>query len=170
MSITFRCEHCRKSVNAPDEAAGRRGKCPHCGGSSYIPLPKSQVEEEIPLAEEDEDEERRMREEIRSLIHQDPAIVMEEKDAAQPAVPLEHKPDLRSEDLYHFVVNFCMDMFKGNLDRTKVPLTELKKFKYTAISAVEDFQNGKAHERVLDVIPKKVLQGFLNTLKEQLKS
>ncbi len=31
MAIKFECGSCGKTITAPDKAAGRRGKCPHCG-------------------------------------------------------------------------------------------------------------------------------------------
>jgi len=37
MTIKFHCEHCRRLVQAPDSAGGRRGTCPHCQGSNFIP-------------------------------------------------------------------------------------------------------------------------------------
>ena len=167
MSITFRCEHCRKTVNAPDTAAGQRGKCPYCGGSSYIPLPRGADEEDIPLAPLNEEEERQYEARVRALIHQDPAI-LDESRQAEPATPLEYKSDLKSGDLHHHVVNYCMDMFKGNLDRARVYANELKKFKHTALAAVEDFRTGKVVEQTLDLVPRKLLQGFLSGLKDQL--
>jgi len=168
MTIKFRCEHCRKTVNAPDSAAGQRGKCPYCGNTSYIPLPESDVDE-IPLAPIDDKEERERQAKVQSLLHHDPAI-MEEPDAATPHVPLEHKEDLTSEDLHHYVVNYCMDMFKGNLDRARRHAQQLKNFRHTAIAAVEDFEAGRNVEQTLDLIPRKVLQGFLKGLKDELKA
>ena len=87
-----------------------------------------------------------------------------------PETPLEHKEDLRSEDLHHLVVNFCMDRFNGNVERADETIRKLKQFKFTAIEAVEDFESGKTLEPVLDVIPKKLMQGFIKDLKENLKS
>lgn len=167
MSITFRCEQCRKDVKAPDAAAGKRGKCPHCGHSSYIPMPSTE-NEEIPLAPIDEEEGGRggksesFQEMDRTLLH--------EMSGAGTEVPLDHREDLGSEDLHHFVVNYCLDMFKGDLERAAQHAQKMKTFKYTAIQAVEDFEKNNVTEMVLDVIPKKVLNGFLLDLKERLSS
>ncbi len=166
MTITFRCEKCRKTVEAPNSAVGRRGKCPYCGATSYIPSPVKE-EDVIPLAPVDETEERQMQQEIASLLEQERELLHDL--GGSPEEPLEHKEDLRSEDLQHFVVNYCMDMFHGNLDRATQHIAKLKKFKFTAMEAVEDFQTGKAAENVLATIPKKVLQGFLKDLRDQLK-
>lgn len=67
MSITFRCEHCDKQIEAPDSAGGKRGKCPYCHQSNYIPRPVSE-DELVPLAPIDEDQERRQQEEIDRLM------------------------------------------------------------------------------------------------------
>jgi len=166
MSITFRCEKCRKNVQAPDSAAGKRGKCPHCGQSSYIP--KAVADEDlIPLAPIDEAEEQARKKEIDSLLAVDRQLLHE--TGSWPDVPLEHKEDLSSADLHHFVVNYCMDVFDGNLERAQLHVRKMKMLKYTAIEAVEDFQTKKAKEPTLDRIPSRVLEGLLKDLKAKLK-
>lgn len=57
MSIELHCEHCGKLVRAPDEAAGKRGVCPACHQSVYIPTPADRLEP-LDLAPVDKDEER----------------------------------------------------------------------------------------------------------------
>ena len=37
MAITATCSACGRSVSAPDAAAGRKARCPHCGGVVDIP-------------------------------------------------------------------------------------------------------------------------------------
>jgi len=37
MTIRFRCEKCSKIVKAPDNLAGKMGKCPGCGVTVHIP-------------------------------------------------------------------------------------------------------------------------------------
>src|SRR5262245_53414584 len=64
MPVEFHCEHCSKLVKAPSEAAGRKGKCPHCGGVCYIPMPADEIEE-LPLAPLDESDERRRQREMK---------------------------------------------------------------------------------------------------------
>ena len=54
MPIELHCVHCNKLVRAPDNAAGRRAKCPYCHGEVYVPTPPEQIEE-LDLAPEDED-------------------------------------------------------------------------------------------------------------------
>ncbi len=37
MSIDFPCRNCGSTIRCGDEAAGRKAKCPHCGGVSVVP-------------------------------------------------------------------------------------------------------------------------------------
>lgn len=36
--ITTRCDNCEKPINAPDDQAGQKVKCPHCGDINLLPL------------------------------------------------------------------------------------------------------------------------------------
>lgn len=58
MAIEFHCPLCNLLIKAPDEAGGKKGRCPHCKGVCYIPMPPDQVGE-YDLAPLDPDEERR---------------------------------------------------------------------------------------------------------------
>jgi len=166
MSIQFQCEHCHKDVTAPDEAAGKRGTCPFCGQSNYVPLPLGE-EDLIPLALEDEEEERRRRQEIQTLLRQERELLAEMK--GQPPVPLDQRENLAGVDLHHFVVNYCLDLADGKLDRAETHAAGLRKFGPTGRASVEDFISGKTSEPALKNIPPPVLQGFLRQLKARLR-
>jgi len=165
MSITFRCEHCHKDVQAPDGSGGKRGRCPHCGKSSYIPSPIAE-EDVLSLAPLDEQEERQRQEHTRALIEQERELL---SDTAAPQVPLEHKDNLASEDLHHFVVNYCLDVVAGKLDRAEQHVAQLHRFPRVAPKAVDDFLSGDVLEPALDSIPSGVLKGFLEQLREKLE-
>lgn len=57
MPIELHCDHCGKLVRAPDDAAGKRGVCPSCHQSVYIPTPSGQLEP-LPIEPVDSDAER----------------------------------------------------------------------------------------------------------------
>jgi len=164
MSIKFRCESCHKTVEAPDSAAGKRGRCPYCGHSCYIASPMS--EDIIPLAVGG-DEESPGKDETQELTALDRELLSEM--GRDPSIPLEERDDLSSEDLHHLVVNYCLDMFNGNLARAEGTAEQLGKFKFTARQAVEDFRLGKADEDALKVLPPKVRKGFLEALAAKMK-
>lgn len=163
MPITFQCEHCRKQVKAPDGAGGKRGKCPHCGQSNYIPMPTTDDDDGIPLAKIDTEEEKRRREEEQALLEQERELIAETAPPQGP--PLEQREDLTSEDLHHFVVNYCLDMAAGKLDRAETHIEQLKKHSQLGVTAVDDFLKGEVTEPALGDIPAPVLQGFLKQLR-----
>jgi hypothetical protein len=167
MTITFSCEHCGKKVEAPDSAGGKRGRCPYCKQSCYIPSPVSE-EELYDFAPEDEELEQRRRREKETLREQDEALLAEMGGEAPAPVPLGQREDLKPEDLHHLVINYCLDMSSSNLERAELHINKLKDFRPTAVQAVDDFLTGKALEPVLDQIPTKVLQGFLKELRKAL--
>ena len=166
MPITFRCQYCRKTVKAPDSAAGKRGKCPHCGQTSYVPSPISDGEV-LELAPLDEQEERRRQEVIARLLEQERDLLFE-TGGPDSATPLEGRQDLTSEELHHFVVNYCLCMSGSKLPQARLEAQKLRKFGFLARQAVEDFLTGKAMEPALDAIPTRVLQGFLKQLQGEL--
>ena len=165
MSISFECEHCRKEVQAPDEAAGKRGKCPFCGHSNYIPAPVKE-EEILDLAPEDEAEERRRQEEIRRLREQEKALL--EADQEKP-LPLDQKEVVTSDDLQHFVVNYCLDAFASRLERLRTNVLGLRKYQAAGLQAIEDFLSDRVSEPALKNIPPRVLKSFLHQLRDQVK-
>ena len=165
MAITFRCERCHKQITGPDSVGGKRGKCPYCGHSTYIPSPVSD-EDMLDLAPIDEETERERQATIAKLRAQERDLIAE-TGGAEP-VPLEHRDELSAADLHHFVVNYCLDMAAGNLERAAGHAGELKKFEKLGIEAVKDFQSGEVSEPALTGIPAPVVQGFLKRLAEEL--
>ena len=166
MTISFDCENCRKEVKAPDEAAGRRGKCPFCGHSNYIPAPVAE-EEVLDLLPEDEEAERRRQAEIRRLLEMEKVLL--EASAEKPAVPLDQRDVVTSDDVHHIVVNYCLDTFGSKLGRLRTHVVQLRKYKGAGQRAVEDFLSGKVNEPALKPIPPRTLQAFLLQLREELK-
>ena len=164
MTIKFHCERCSKEVKAPEEAGGKRGKCPYCGMSNYIPLPVSE-DELLPLAPLDEEEEKQRQKEVEELLRQERELLAESKD--QPGQSPEQRLD--GEDVSHYVVNYCLDMFSGNLKRAELHIDSLKKSGPSGFQTVADFLNGSVKEDALKKIPPRVLQGFLVQLREQVK-
>lgn len=167
--VQFICEHCRREVSAPDEAGGKRGKCSYCKQSSYIPMPKSDEDGEIALAPVDDEVDPQQREELAALKAMEKLILEEDAAAPPPAVPVEHRDDVRAEDVSHHVVNYCLDMASSNLARAATHVARLKGFGYAGIEAADDFLSGKVLEPSLDTIPVKVLHGFLEQLKSSIR-
>lgn len=165
MSITFQCEHCHKEVKAPDGAGGKRGKCPHCQQSCYIPAPVSD-DELYDIAPLDEEGERQREEELRRIREQEKELLAEDKEA--PSEPLDQRDDVAAEDLHHLVVNYCLDLASSKLPHAATHAKKLRGFGAAGIQAVDDFLGGGVTEPALDNIPAPVREGFLKQLREQL--
>ena len=168
MPIEFHCEHCGKLIKAPDESAGRRGKCPYCQQSNYIPQPVDESELP-PLEPEDEGYEKHRREEVERLLRLE-RDVQAERDGEAPGPPLEQRDDVAPEDVHHFVVNFCVALADGKLEKADQHARKLRRFRGVAEEAVLDFQNGKVEEPALNAIPPRVLKGMLKELQDRLKA
>jgi hypothetical protein len=52
MSISCVCPGCGKQLKAADSAAGKKAKCPDCGGAVPIPVPKRPVKKAAPVDDE----------------------------------------------------------------------------------------------------------------------
>lgn len=167
MPIEFDCEHCGKKIKAPDEASGRRGKCPFCQNSVYIPAPVSD-EDLLDLEPEDPEFEQRRKQRIQELLDAERDLLAEAPDHDAVAVPLDQRENLSSEDLQHLVVNYCLDMSASQLQRAEKHAQQLAKFGPLGRAAVEDFQKGEIDEPALNDIPEPLLEAFLKRLADQI--
>ncbi len=179
MGIKFRCENCHKTVEAPDSAGGKRGKCPYCGRDTYVP--SSVAEEEIlPIKPLNEAEEEQRSEQIHTLLEQERDLLAEiggQPEQPTPQEPADRQADsgkaaggqTAGEDKHRLVVNYCLNMANSDLKGAQGRLAELARQGQAAQQAVEDFISGKVLEPTLDIIPRGVLKGFLKKLQDELK-
>ncbi len=161
MSIKFSCEHCGKQVEAPDSVGGRRGKCPYCKGSNYIPAPVTddEIYDLSPEAAPDGDT---------ALREQDKDLLAEMGGGDASAAPLADREDLTADDVMHLVVNYCLDIAASHLERAETHVSDLRKAPGPAREAISSLANGQTLEPALDSIPARVLQGLLQQLKSSL--
>ena len=167
MSITFRCEHCHRDVTAPDDAGGRRGKCPFCQKSTYIPAPVAE-DDILPLAPIDEEEERHRKAEADELWKQDLAL-LDSSDDGSTEPPLEQRQDLTPEDLAHFAINYCLDMADSNIERAKTYVAKLEQFGSLGRQAVDSLLTDEMLDPALSSLPEQLARGFLRQLRDNLK-
>jgi phage FluMu protein Com len=174
MSIELHCPQCQKLIRAPDEAGGRRGKCPYCKNSVYIPTPSDEVEE-IALAPLDEDEERRAKEERRdSLRHY--AAVDKAKDSKLPAGeaaasadgPPPVSPVGEVVDVAVETETYIFAMRDSKLEAAEAAATRLKRVGPRA----RDYVQGLLVDEMppqYENVPAPVVQGFLKALLSRLE-
>ena len=169
MSITFRCENCHREVTAPDGVGGKRGKCPFCSKSTYIPVAVDE-DDVLPLAPIDEDAERRLEAEEKALREKDLALLdTAGEGGAGAGPPLEQREDLAPEDLQHFAINYCLDMANSNLERAGTCAAKLHQFGSLGRQAVDSLLADEMLDSALASLPEPLVRGFLKQLSEDLK-
>lgn len=173
MSIELHCPQCQKLIRAPDEAGGRRGKCPYCKNSVYIPRPPDETEE-LALAPLDEEEERQAEEARRESLRY-VASVDKAKDSkfltgdatsavtGPPPVPSAgERGNLAAE-----VETFIIAMRDSKLEAAEAAAARLKQFGAQA----RDYVQGLLVDEIppqYENVPAPVVQGFLKALLSQL--
>ncbi len=175
MPIEFRCQACRKQVRAPDKAGGKRGKCPSCHVSVYVPAAPDEsgeiglapLDEELAarqakLAEESIEYAAAVDHEFKSKhsIHDNPKSASE----TPPPPPREEKVvDVRAE-----VTRFVRAMHQSKLDDVDRIAKKLKRHKPQA----RDYVQGLMVDQIgaaIDDIPPPLVQGFLKALLARLE-
>ncbi len=174
MSIEFHCDHCAKLIRAPDEAAGRRGKCPNCQQSVYIPTPPDRIEE-IPLAPLD-DEEIRKREQLENESRRIQRELLADRrpppDRAAPsAAPESAMPGqiASDDDIQDLVVDYLLLMRNSELVQAEDILARLVKAKAAAIRVVDRLAADAVPPTALADVPPRLYLGFLKNLRSQLR-
>jgi hypothetical protein len=170
MSIELHCPQCRKLIRAPDDAGGKRGKCPYCGDSVYIPMPPDESDD-IHLAPVDEDSERReeelRREAIKYVASVDKATDLGPDPGDEGPSPPVPRTAGQLVDLGDEVEAFIIAMRDSKLAEADKVVARLKKMGDRARDYVEGLVIDQMPLEVEDV-PEPVVQGFLRTLLSRL--
>jgi len=167
MPISFECSECGHQIEAPEAAAGKRGKCPHCGHSNDIPAAAPEIDANLfDLAPLDADEERRREQTERNLLAQEHDLISEM--SGDGGARLEQRDDVDVEDLYHLIINYCHDMVDGQLERARTHVDKMKRFRSLSREGVERFLSGQTSDEALAHIPRPLLEGFLKDLCDSL--
>lgn len=160
MSIELHCPQCKKMIRAPDAAGGKRGKCPYCQASMYIPLPPDD-DEEIGLAPIDKEQERHD-----ATAQADAARVLSAM-AHEKAAPAE-TADVAGEDVDvdALMLAYVSAMHQSKLDDAQSAVKALKR----AGAAVRDQlrETVKTAPPKIQGIPDPLVAGFLKTLLSDL--
>jgi len=176
MAIKFRCEHCGKQVSAPEEAGGKRGKCPYCRQRCYVPLPKDQVEE-IPLAPIDPDEERRRKQLAAELAKAQSRLLDDKEAPLETSEPLESTEaalpfnedtaadQLSVEDL---VQQYMIHMVRGELTAAEELAKNIQSRGPSALETIDNIAMGQIVHPELISVPPNVISGFFRQLRKQI--
>lgn len=162
MGIELSCPQCQKLIRAPDNAGGRRGKCPYCKKSIYIPIPADEGEE-IGIAPLDADEERQAAKLRRESIRYATGV-----DRVDPGSP----NDLASEtgpetDIAADVEAFLVAMRDSKLDDADATVEKLVRAQAEARDYIQSWL-GDDSPAAIEGVPPPVLKGFLQSLLNRL--
>ncbi|HUU82305.1 MAG TPA: hypothetical protein VM243_02270 [Phycisphaerae bacterium] len=175
MGIEFHCTHCSKLIRAPDTHGGKRGKCPYCKGSVYVPTPPEQLEE-IPLSPVDENDERQKAEleaEARRLAAD---LVHEDQDPSQRGASTQRgagwsdvsSEDEASPDIGPLVIRFVHAMQASLLEEADQIVEELRPYADRVKVQVQALMVDEIPLAGLEKLPPGLYKGFLRTLLERL--
>jgi len=181
VTIEFHCQHCRKTIKAPEGAGGRNGKCPHCQAVNYIPLPDDEGGELplVPLDDGDENRRRRASAEdiaVRKRLLSDKAS---SRDAG--GRPKFRRPDvpgrssvpaaasgLPRKKLASLAVSFVEAMSAGKLDVANKVAAQLAGHKAEVGHLLDEWMGEDLSGYGLPALPRPVLMGFLKQLRGRL--
>ena len=181
VAVEFHCEHCNKLIKASLSTAGQTGKCPHCKGVNYIPLPEDESGE-LPLAPLDEDFEKRRAQtaaEDAALVHkllresESPKERNRRKGFRRPDVSTAAPapvppPPMPRKQLTSLVVQFIEAMSQGQLERADKLVGELAGRKDQVRPILDELLTEDLSGYGLPALPRPVLVGFVKQLRTRL--
>ena len=178
MDIQFHCSHCSKLIKAPPKAGGKRGKCPYCKQSVYVPSPPEESGA-LELAPLDDDEERKRREmadeslRIQAALHREKREPPEggEADEALPHGPesaLAMPRATERVDVQAMVVKFVRAMQSSQLEDADRISAELARTRRRAREHIQRLMVDEIPPPGLEHVSPALLKGFLRTLLERL--
>ena len=174
MSIELHCPNCDKRIRAPDDAGGKRGLCPSCKQSVYIPSPAAEADV-IPVAAIDEADQLRD-EELRQESIGYAAAVDRDRKAKEGGV--ESQSGARElfvvaeapgevVDLAGVVEQFILAMRDSKLDQAERIAADLDKAGVRGRDYVQGLMLDQMPPQITGV-PQPLVQGFLKALLERL--
>lgn len=174
-SIKLTCPNCDKTIKAPRAAAGKRGKCPHCHTSIYVPTPREEIEE-IPLAPLEGNlgpQVRRQDFELEAALRRD----REAPDGGEPAgprpgpAPAGEQADAgaTSASIQDLIVEYLVAMQSSSLREAASCVQQLKRSPHQAKSKIQQLMvDAMPPDRVREM-PAGLYRGFLRKLLDQLE-
>ncbi len=170
MPIKFHCEHCGKKVTAPDDAGGKRGKCPSCKQKIFIPMPEDELEE-IPLAPEDPEEEKKREQIKKELLMTQQALLddrnppeTEPPSTPETALPVDENSLADIIPTEDKILQYIILMGRGMLDEAETLANEIVAEGKKARKIVKQMSKKQLRHPELKDVPPTVIAGFFKHL------
>ncbi len=172
MAIEFHCNHCGKLVRTGSEHAGKRGRCPYCKQSIYIPTPSEEIEplELEPLDKAAEREQEKLMKETRDLTMK--ILAEREKTADVGPGPGPSPADSAQDmlpprmDIETLVIEYALCMADGDLPAAEELANEIRNNMAAAEDVMQRLTLDEIPHPQLARIPRPVLVGFFKQLRE----
>ncbi|AQT69666.1 hypothetical protein STSP2_02860 [Anaerohalosphaera lusitana] len=164
MTIGFECESCGKKVKAPDNAGGKKGKCPFCSHQCYVPA-GDDAGEELKLEPIEEEEERRQRELDRKAFAIQQGILGETSMGEESG---EAEEGYNQRELLRNIILYLREMAGGELNKASERLGEIRKWSEQAKQITASMMRTDQTEAELADISPRVLVGLLKDLRAKL--
>ncbi len=168
MAIEFHCEHCGRLVRAADEHAGKRGKCPTCHQSVYVPTP-SDVLEPLRLAPIDEQAEHERQRLVQDAAQLAQALRGERESPTESGRAAEPEPvgGLPAHaDMETTVIEYVLAMASGRLTDADALALEVQGHMTQAEPIIDRLSLDEIPPPKLAKVPRPVLRGFLKQLRK----
>jgi hypothetical protein len=185
MPIKFHCEHCGKTISAPDTAGGKHGRCPACKEVVYIPSAET---EDLPLAPVDEAAEQRRRRLVEETLAKEHDLLMAQGHREKPAEgedtsdldgnhgegglpPSVLANSMLADDVgpKDLVIAYLRNMASGELDEADAAVKRLRADSRAALAAISQIQSDPVRDRRIANLPPPVVSGFLKQLQAAVK-
>jgi phage FluMu protein Com len=174
MSITFKCEHCGKKIEAPDAAGGKWGKCPGCKNKVYVPSKEAEAEGELRLAPIDTEEEKKRKQMLieEARLRQE---IMSETDVPEEGKQAKREQNetkagaLSDAELELGVIAYLRQMADGDLEAAERTAKSLVPAGKRTIKILERIALSEIPEPEIADIPRNVLAGLIKGLREKFK-
>lgn len=176
MAIKFHCQYCGKKIEAPDKAAGKRGKCPSCHNKVYIP--DLNADGDLKLKPVDEEEEQRKKKLMQETYQLERTILSEKesdsdtdssnKSSGSGKSSSEASSDTGDKKLENIVVNCLRNMIDGRLGEVDKAVPELAKNQKQALQVIDRIASRQSPHPKLSDVPQRVLEGFIRELRGKL--
>lgn len=184
MAIEFHCQHCGKQVRTGDEHAGRRGKCPYCHNSVYIPTPSDQIEPLTlaPIDRVDEAEQKRLDDESRglaqSILHEKGGMSESRGDTQRDEPDTEAglsvggpppvgDARLDAANMEYMVIQYAVHMAQGDLAAAEHLAVQIRGDMPAAEEVMQRLTADEIPPTELADVPRPVLVGFFKQLREK---
>ncbi len=162
MPVKFHCGKCGKLIKAPDEAGGRRGKCPYCQQSVYIPSPPDQIDV-VPLAPDEVEDDQRSR-----ALAEESDQLMADLGREREGVPDSAPAAPGGGALHRLIISAIQALQESELERVDRIIAQLKRQGGQAKARVQAMVLDELPPAELEDCPPALYKGFLRTILDKL--